>query len=216
VEKKTARPVTSPVVDARGRIAKALAGAFDVARERMSDAISRLARTTAPYRTADTAAGAVRALAAATQLATGPGTALAIAAVSGASIAAIASYAAVRALGDAPSEQRRHALAYVIARVEDEELCDPLLAETWRFAIGARPRAFRTELTGTAVRMAAGAALTRGARKSALAKISKVAMLVDLVRAPERARKAHRLVARARHHARAFAASIAARAETAV
>jgi hypothetical protein len=164
---------------------------------------------TREYWTADTTAGAVRAVAAAAQIATGPAAALAIAAASEATVAAVASYVAVRALGDTPAHRRRHALAYVVARVEREELCSPLLADAWLFAIGAtRPAARRAWVT-SAARLAAGAAASRAVRKLAFAKLLKVVSIAEVVRMPERARKARELVGRARHHARVFAETAA-------
>jgi hypothetical protein len=165
-------------------------------------------------RSAELCAGAVRTVASVAQIATGPALGVAIAAVSEAAIAAIASYAAVDSLGDAHSARRSHALAYVIARLEDEELCDPLLADAWRFAVGARDPVLRVDSATTAVRAAAGVAVRRAVRKNALGKVLKLTVVADLARAPQRAREAHRLVARARHHARAFAEANAAPGDT--
>jgi hypothetical protein len=170
----------------------------------VSGEISRLAQVAARLRTPDAAAGAVRSVASAAQLATGPVAAIAIEALSDAAIAAIASHTAVRALGDAPSEERSRALACVIARIEEERLCDPLLAHAWRFAVGARRGASRAEWAVLVVRVAAGAAVARVARKKALRRLFRVATVVEIARVPHRARRAHQLVARARHHARAY------------
>jgi hypothetical protein len=162
-------------------------------------------------------AGAVHVVAAAAQLATGPVIALAITAAAEATVAAIASYAAVGSLRGVSLETRRHALGYVIARLEDEKLCDPLLGHAWRLAVGAHRSEFRVRWARGAARVVAGSAVARIVRKRTLKRtlggFLKMAALADLLRGPARARSAHRFVLRARHHARAFAETTAMRAE---
>lgn len=193
-------------VQARGDFRERLARSLDLGREWARGGISRLARAADRFGTLDAAAGAVRTVASAAQLATGPVVGLVIGAVSDAAIAAIASHAAVCAIGDAPPEERARALACVIARIEEERLCDPLLASAWRLAIGARRGAFRAEWAVGAVCVAAGAAVARAVRKKkTFAKFLRVATVVEIAHVAERVRRAHQLVARARHHARAFA-----------
>jgi hypothetical protein len=171
-----------------------------------------MAEATAPYRTPDATAGVLRTVASAAQLVTGPWVGLAIAAVSEAGIAAIASHAAVSAMGDdAPPQRRKEALAYVIAQVEYEELCEPLVAHAWRFAAGiasgARRDAFPAEWARPAAGAVAGAAVARALRKNAVGRVLRIALLADLVRVGARARNARHLIARARHHAIAYVAS---------
>jgi hypothetical protein len=193
-----------PGVVATGDIAKRLARSFDLGRAWVSGEISRLARAAERFRTPDAAAGAVRTVASTAQLATGPVVAIAIEALSEAAIAAIASHTAIRVLGDAPPEERSRALASVIARIEEERLCHPVLAHAWRWAVGARRGAYRAEWAVVAVRVVAGAAVAHVTRKRAFAKVFRFATIAEIVRVPHRARRAHRLVARARHHAHAY------------
>jgi hypothetical protein len=194
---------------ARDAITGTLARSFEVALEWMKSGVSQLAE----YCTADAIAGAVQTVASAVEAASGPAAALAITAASGAAVAGIASYASVRELGDGFSRERRHVLAYVIGCVEEEELCDPWLAHLWRLAVGAGRVQLPAEWTSTAVRIAAGAALASTLGKRAPKKVLRVGATLDIVRVAERARKAHRLVMRARHHARAFADSTRARSD---
>jgi hypothetical protein len=189
----------------RQDLGSALARSFEIARVCAKAGLSSLARMSAPYRTVEVTAGVVRTFASAAQIATGPAAALAIAAASEAAVHALASWAALESLGEADEEERRRALAFVIARIEDEALCDPMTADVWRFAVGAHDGALRSESMGGAARVVAGAAVAGVVRKKTLAKLLKFGSVIDLVHAPGRARRAHRLVARARHHARVFA-----------
>jgi hypothetical protein len=190
-------------VGARDDIKRTLSRSLEVGLDWMKSGVSRLTRRW----TVEATAGAVQTVASAAQVAMGPVAALAVAAASGATLAGIASYAVLREVGAGPREDRRRALAHVIGCVEAEALCNPLLADAWRFAIGAGRGKPSAEWAGAAARVAAAAALARTIRRHAPKRVLRVAATFELVLIAERAKKAHRLVARAGHHARLFAGS---------
>lgn len=188
-----------------------LARAFARVRGRLADGLARLRDGAGDRSPHALAAGGVRAVVAALELAAGPVAAVALAAGAEVSVLAIATDAVRRAAVDAGDAELRAVLDAVIAELARDQLCEPHIAAGWRAACGAAaasalPRTLAIGAGRAIVQHTLSRAAAATLRKAGLKKLLRYGAVVSLARLPGEVRRVVVLVERAERAASRAAA----------